>query len=184
MAVPLAARIAAQAMRSAKKDMSKQMAQIQKQVQSEIDKGLKDFGSSLKVDAEVLGMDELKKDLKDVVDNLNEFGSVKVGVPQQGNYPDGTPIKTVGFVHEFGSPKMNIPQRSFLRSTLIENESRYYELIGKGIEKVLQGKASIKDVRNGIAVTFEGDVKDKITDLPLIDTGLLKKSIISETGDS
>ena len=104
MAVPLAARIAAQAMRSAKKDMSKQMAQIQKQVQSEIDKGLKDFGSSLKVDAEVLGMDELKKDLK--------------------------------------------------------------------------------DVRNGIAVTFEGDVKDKITDLPLIDTGLLKKSIISETGDS
>lgn len=153
-----------------------------------------------KFTANLVGMDDLLKDLRDISLSISDIPSIKVGVPKEGAYPDGTPIETVGFVNEFGSEANNIPERSFLRSTIIDNNDKYVEMMEKGLDGVVQGKTDVDTMVNLIGITAEGDVKDKITDLktppntestikkkkssnPLVDTGLLRSSIIYEIGD-
>ncbi len=155
----------------------------------------------LKTNVKLEGADELLKQLKKLGQDLSDAPSIKVGVPQEGSYPDGTPIHVVGFVNEFGSEGNNIPERSFLRSTVHENADEYANMLINGAKAYVDGKVPSMDVvANLVGIKVESDVKEKIFDLkdpanaestikkkksdnPLIDTGLLRSSIIYEVGD-
>lgn len=152
--------------------------------------------------ASLEGADELLKQLRQMGVDLAKAPDVRVGVPSEGAYPDGTPIETVGLVQEFGSEVNNIPARSYLRSTVSDNKKAYTDMLFKGLDSVVQGKTDVTTMLNYVGLQVEGDVKQKITDLdtpankeatikakgssnPLVDTGLLQSSIIYEltTGD-
>ncbi len=142
------------------------------------------------------GMADVHKELAKMALKVEQMPAIKCGVPNTGSYPDGTSLETVGLSMEFGTD--NIPERSFLRSTLIENETKYNELLEKGLTAVTQGKEP-DQILMGIALTLEHDVKEQITNItspalapstiaarkgnsqnPLVDTGLLRSSIMSE----
>lgn len=127
--------------------------------------------------------------------------SILVGVPRDAlPYPDGTSTVMVAAVHEFGSATRNIPERSFMRSTLQEQQKKYIGMAQRGIDKVVKGQLNIRQVAGLIGTEAENDMKDKITDLktpplkprtikkkksdnPLIDTGHLRQSIRYEVRD-
>jgi len=104
-------------------------------------------------------------------------------------------------VNEFGSSDGRVPERSFLRSTVDENNAKYIDLMAKGtdkaIERALKGADSGEALRQElgkVGLRAERDVKRKIRDLrdppnaertiaekgssnPLIDTGRMRQSI-------
>ena len=131
-------------------------------------------------------------ELEMVAKTMRKAGSVLVGLPKNSNnYPDGTSVIMVGAVHEFGSPARNVPQRSFLRSTIIDEQDTYKDLFKQVTLSMVKGDIDSKKALSMIGLQVESDVKEKITNIdspklknregnPLIDTGHLRQSIIFE----
>lgn len=122
--------------------------------------------------------------------------SVKVGLPKDSNaYPNGESVVDVGFIHEFGEPTVNIPERSFLRSTLFENQKAYHKLAIKLTKRIVKfPRMTITDALGTIGEKFKGDVQYKISSginpplksrdgTPLYDTGHLVQSITYKVDD-
>jgi len=136
--------------------------------------------------------DEAIKRLEEIAKSLKTPGSVLVGLPKGSNdYPDGTSVIMVGVVHEFGSPSRGIPQRSFLRSTIVEQRSKYKSLMKKLTRQFVSGKITSEKMMGLLGLKLQTDVREKITDIkepalksregnPLIDTGHLRQSIVFE----
>lgn len=123
-------------------------------------------------------------------------GRVKVGI-QTGDGSvdrDGITMAELAMVHEFGSRDGHIPQRSFLRSTVDENERRYVAAMKKELAKIPSGKATVRGALRQTGERMRSDVIDKIrrgipppnapstiarkgSSTPLIDTGQLLQSI-------
>lgn len=166
----------------------------------------------------------LKANLKKVQDTLGDGTAVLVGLPKNAPpYPDGTSVVLVGATHEFGAditvtPKMRgffgaigyhlkastttirIPERSFLRVTMKKNQKKYVDMIKRGLQKVLEGKASTDDIAKLLGQEAQFDVQDTIVEIsdppnsamtverkkssnPLVDTGHLRQSIRFEVVD-
>ena len=118
----------------------------------------------------------------------------------------------IGSFHEFGtldrfdddSPagdgRQGVPMRSFLRSTVDENRSKYSKAIAKGIGDVLDGKSTIKRALGRVGAVARGDVQKKIasgiepaltaetverkgSSKPLVDTGQLRQAIDYQVED-
>ena len=106
---------------------------------------------------------------------------------------------TLGLIHEFGSPTQKIPARSFLRMPIItkakqitkmmsKNKELYEKEISKGnILKIFQdlGIYCEQIIQNAFETKGFGTWRDKKIvkdgkDMPLIDTGQLRRSITSE----
>ena len=145
------------------------------------------------------GYNELLKALTKIASDVKDMPVIKAGVPDTGSYPDGTSIEMVGTVHEFGSEEQNIPERSYLRSTVLEQTDKYVDLMAGGLDLVIQEGKDPYQLLTNIGLVLESDIKEKITTLsepalapstiarrtgnssnPLVDTGLLRRSIISE----
>ena len=121
--------------------------------------------------------------------------SVTVGVHGDADdYEDGATVATIARVHEFGHSGKGIPERSFLRSTIDENERRYAAALGDGIERSIMGKSTVYKELELLGLEVKGDVQQKITDIrtppnapstsaakgssnPLIDTGHMRQNI-------
>lgn len=153
----------------------------------------------MKMKIDLSGEDALKKQLEEMAKEVKNMPNIKAGVPE-GDYPDGTPLRTVGFVNEFGSEVNHIPERSFLRSTLNENKDEYVKMLGTALNMYLNSNMKLEDALGIVGLKLENDIKDKIRDLdtppnapetiarkksdsPLVDTGLLMSSIMYEIGD-
>lgn len=120
---------------------------------------------------------------------------VRVGLPKNSNaYPDGTSVVMVGAINEFGSPAQNIPQRSFLRSTLHADKSKYNAMFKKLAKRIVDGKIDKRTALQTLGLQLQTDVRQKITDIktpplkrrkgnPLVDTGHLRQSINFQIGD-
>lgn len=126
--------------------------------------------------------------------------TVKAGVPKKTNSREGG-IGNAGilYIHEFG---IGVPERSVLRSTIIENQSKYKEIIQNNITpSIMANRMSVLDAyaRLGIVVTNdiklkfvngtftplnEKTIKRKGSSKPLIDTGELRSSIDYEVTDA
>lgn len=143
------------------------------------------------------GMENIFKELADKLEEFKSLPSVDVGVKDGVSYPDGTSVEVVGFVNEYGSEARGIPERSFIRSTMIENTDKYQGILRKIANKVIEDPNYNPYVSMGqLGLIAESDIKSKITDLkdppnaestikrkksdnPLLDTGLLRRSIIN-----
>lgn len=135
------------------------------------------------------------KALKKLSANVGKSGGVKVGFPKDSNaYPDGTSVIMVALVHEFGSPSQGIPERSYLRSTLVENKTKYKSFMKKLAKQVVSGKIDMKQALGLLGLKVEADIKDKITEIsepaltsregnPLVLTGHLRRSVTHQVGE-
>jgi len=116
---------------------------------------------------------------------------VQVGVHEDGGKPGRPDVAKLAVWHEFGTSK--VPERSFLRSTLDENRSKYATLLQAATQKALFGAKTLNGFKRlGHRIVF--DVQRKISrripppnaqstidakgsDIPLIDTGGLHTAI-------
>lgn len=146
------------------------------------------------VDDRDMGYAQLLKSFE----GLNENVDVLVGVPEtSAEYEGGANQVLIATVNEFGTDDGRIPERSYLRSTVDENKSKYAALITKLLGHVVDGKLTAEVAFDRLGLTVEADVKRKIVTLidppnadatvqlkkssnPLIDTGQLRQSIIYE----
>lgn len=136
--------------------------------------------------------------LDDLRGKLAKGYSARIGILNNLKYPDGTSVALVGTVQEFGSITNNIPPRSFLRMPLTEKRKELLKDIGKSqgiakfidsgnIEKLFQtiGAIGVGIVQQAFETKGFGKwaankpqtAKRKGSDSPLIDTGLLRKSV-------
>jgi ABC-type Fe3+-hydroxamate transport system substrate-binding protein len=142
-----------------------------------------------------------EKDLgyKSIMASIKESkGSfVDVGV-FGGTTPEGSTIAQVAVANEFGTSR--IPERSFMRSTVDENQRQLVlDLQNAQITAALTGK-SAETVLKKLGVKIEGLIKTKIRDLkyppnapstqlqkggvdnPLINRGEMRAAITNKTG--
>lgn len=125
------------------------------------------------------------KGYSDVLKTLKDLGSpsLTVGIHDKDNKPyqrgSGSSATTaqIGTFHEFGtldryedkskagggSGKRGVPQRSFLRSTVDENEKKYIGIASKGLDKVVMGKMTIDRLFGLLGAKIVGDVQKKIS---------------------
>ena len=138
--------------------------------------------------------------LAEVSRNLRATRQVRVGLPKGvQDYPDGTSLVEVATRHEFGDG--SIPQRSFLRSTVSENETGYRDVMAGLAKRVVNQKDTPEQAMGKLGQTVVSDVQKKIAEgiqpelspetiqrkkssKPLIDTGHLRQSITWEINDS
>lgn len=135
-------------------------------------------------------------------DKLRGFDGreVRIGIQENQQYEDGTPVAYVGAIHEYGAPEVGIPQRSFLRSTEAEKQQEWAGHMEDGVKAVIAGAVTPEQVLEMVGMSAAGDVIQTISTIqepplsprtverkgfskPLVDTGLLKASITSKVAD-
>lgn len=99
----------------------------------------------------------------------------KVGFFPGAIYDDGTPVAYVAAIQEFGVPEKNIPSRSFMRSTIKEQQQNWSAIAKNGSRAVLSGKLQASDLMDMIGQKAAGDMRKKIS---TITTPALKQSTI------
>jgi len=105
------------------------------------------------------------KFLRDMKDLEGEPG-VLVGIRQEkgSQVPEGSDATLAEYAtyNEFGTQDGRVPERSFLRSTMDENQSPYADELQVAVENVVDGRASINTGLKKLGVRAVGDVKKKI----------------------
>lgn len=126
-------------------------------------------------------------------------GIVKVGIIDPKNRTDDSDLNTaeIGFVHEFGSKDGAIPERSFIRSTLSEEQKDIGALTKRLYRAILRGRMDSKKALGLLGADVADKISQKIVAIrspanspetiarkrssnPLVDTGQLKNSITWE----
>lgn len=155
-----------------------------------------------------LGQKRIMRDLR----ALKDRPYVKVGVlAASGNHSneDGTKsdmsVADIATVHEYGSSDGRVPERSFIRTTMDENEAALLALTARVKKDVILNGAPVLAALSKIGVIIRGLIQKKIasgdsdwpelaqstidakgSSKPLIDTGQLRQSInyeVVEGGD-
>jgi hypothetical protein len=131
------------------------------------------------------------KKFKQEIEKLKNL-QVRVGY-QQGKTvnEDGVDLLDIAMWNELGT--INSPSRPFLRKTIDENADKINAFLKMQIQRMVKG-ATAEDVLKAIGVFMKGLVQEKIesgsytpnapstikrkkSDKPLIDTGLMRKSV-------
>jgi hypothetical protein len=121
---------------------------------------------------------------------------VLVGFPEEtkGRKEGQLTNAYIASIHEFGSPMQGIPERSFLRSSVRNNQKKYNQLNKVNLKRVANGQMSIDQALDLFGIMAEGDVKQNIrhgtytplkastiqrkgSSRPLIDTGQLVQAV-------
>ena len=120
--------------------------------------------------------------------------SVRVGVLENATYPDGTPVAMVAFWNEYGT--RTSPVRAFFRTTVSEQKKNWV----LSVQNLMKIHNDPKQVMGLIGVHMQEQIVQSINtwsdppnsaytiakkgfDKPLVETGLLMRSIKSEVGD-
>ena len=120
--------------------------------------------------------------------------SVRVGVLENATYPDGTPVAMVAFWNEYGT--RTSPVRAFFRTTVSENKKNWV----LSVQNLMKIHNDPKQVMGLIGVHMQEQIVQSIntwsdppnsaytiakkgSSKPLIETGVLMRSIKSEVGD-
>lgn len=85
---------------------------------------------------------------------------LQVGWFSSANYNDSLPVAQVAFWQEFGT-KM-APPRPFFRPAVADNKTKWASLVDSGANAVIEGRATMSDVFNGLGLTAQADVKNAI----------------------
>ena len=120
--------------------------------------------------------------------------SVRVGVLENATYPDGTPVAMVAFWNEYGT--RTSPVRAFFRTTVSEQKKNWV----LSVQNLMKMHNDPKQVMGLIGVHMQEQIVQSINtwsdppnsaytiakkgfDKPLVETGLLMRSIKSEVGE-
>lgn len=100
------------------------------------------------------------KQLKEALAQANGE-KLQVGWLSSANYTDDLPVAQVAFWQEFGTKAA--PPRPFFRPAIADNEAKWATLVESGANAVIEGRASMSDVFNGLGLMAQADVKNAIT---------------------
>ena len=120
--------------------------------------------------------------------------SVRVGVLENATYPDGTPVAMVAFWNEYGT--RTSPVRAFFRTTVSEQKKNWV----LSVQNLMKMHNNPQQVMGLIGVHMQEQIVQSINtwsdppnsaytiakkgfDKPLVETGLLMRSIKSEVGE-
>lgn len=120
--------------------------------------------------------------------------SVRVGVLENATYPDGTPVAMVAFWNEYGT--RTSPVRAFFRTTVSEQKKNWV----LSVQNLMKMHNDPKRVMGLIGVHMQEQIVQSIniwsdppnsaytiakkgSSKPLIETGLMMRSIKSEVGE-
>ena len=120
--------------------------------------------------------------------------SVRVGVLENATYPDGTPVAMVAFWNEYGT--RTSPVRAFFRTTVSENKKNWV----LSVQNLMKIHNDPKQVMGLIGVHMQEQIVQSINtwsdppnsaytiakkgfDKPLVERGIMMRSIKSEVGD-
>ena len=120
--------------------------------------------------------------------------SVRVGVLENATYPDGTPVAMVAFWNEYGTKRS--PVRAFFRTTVSEQKKNWV----LSVQNLMKMHNDPKQVMGLIGVHMQEQIVQSIntwsdppnsaytiakkgSSKPLIETGVLMRSIKSEVGE-
>ena len=120
--------------------------------------------------------------------------SVRVGVLENATYPDGTPVAMVAFWNEYGT--RTSPVRAFFRTTVSENKKNWV----LSVQNLMKMHNDPKQVMGLIGVHMQEQIVQSINtwsdppnsaytiakkgfDKPLVERGIMMRSIKSEVGD-
>ena len=132
----------------------------------------------------------IKNDLANFKINVNDLikvkGNLQVGFFESAKYPNGIQVASVAFFNEFGTLK--IPMRPFFRNAINDNTKKWFaslqQLIAYDNARALDrvGEIVRSDIVNSITnlrtpPNSEATIKRKGSSNPLIDTGLLRRSV-------
>ena len=90
------------------------------------------------------------------------FSKGEGGKPHQNSKKQSLTVAEIGLVHEFGAPSRKIPERSFLRSTLEKNASKYVAELARGLRSFLANREDVKRVFETVGQLVSWDVKNAI----------------------
>lgn len=114
------------------------------------------------------------------------------GLGEHPNSDDGTTIVEVGAVNEFGS--IGVPERPFLRTTMAQRHTEYENIKKQLLADIITGKKTVARAIAILGIKAQADVVSTINNWddppnspetvdhkgssqPLVDTGVMKKSI-------
>jgi hypothetical protein len=99
------------------------------------------------------------KKLQEALKDANNE-KLQVGWFSSANYTDSLPVAQVAFWQEFGTK--TAPPRPFFRPAVADNTTKWAALVDSGANAVLEGRARMSDVFNGLGLTAQADVKNAI----------------------
>ena len=138
------------------------------------------------------GGQKLQEVLEAIAEKAGRARDVSVGFMAGSTYPDGTPVAMVAAIQNYGAPAMNIPPRPFFSNmvkdkspnwgvslgNLLENNgydaSIALKAMGQGISGQLQESINLTDSPPLAPAT----IKAKGFDKPLVDTGVMLRSVL------
>lgn len=100
------------------------------------------------------------KNLQQVLES-SHAEKLQVGWFDSANYNDSMPVAQAAFFQEFGTK--TAPPRPFFRPAVEDNKGKWTMLVDSGANAVLEGRATMSDVFNGLGLMAQADVKNKIT---------------------
>lgn len=100
----------------------------------------------------------LEKLQKALADAHNE--KLQVGWFSSANYTDSLSVAQVAFWQEFGTK--SAPPRPFFRPAVAENKGKWTMLVDSGAGAVLEGRATMSQVFNGLGLMAQADVLNSI----------------------
>lgn len=123
-------------------------------------------------------------------------GSVSIGFMEGADYPDGESVPQVAFQNEFGMPSKGQPPRPFFRRMIAVESGGWAGKMGR----LAASKRSGRDILAVMGEDVKGGLQESITTLtepalspetvarkgfskPLIDTGLMLRSVTYEVED-
>lgn len=139
-------------------------------------------------------------DLEKLIQEIDENYYVDIGIIGAGEHEDGElTIAEIGAVHEFGTLDKRVPERSFIRMPLQTKGKAIEKKIGDKVEELIAA-GEVRKIFELIGIAGEGAIQEafetggfgtwqelapstiakKKSSGILIDTGLLRKAIISK----
>ncbi|MGA7539853.1 MAG: hypothetical protein WBW93_13920 [Steroidobacteraceae bacterium] len=89
---------------------------------------------------------------------------VKVGIPANKKYPDGTSIGYVAAIQEYGAPDVGIPSRPFMRRTRAKKAKEWAKDMAEGAKAVMQRRISLDGMLDAVGAVAAADIVQTIAD--------------------
>jgi hypothetical protein len=144
--------------------------------------------------------DKLFKNIEEAIKET-ETAQIEIGFFPESRYPDDhQPVAAVAQKQEFGYAPERIPPRPFIRPVNRDEAAKWGKIFAKSLEKNGLSKNSVALAFELVGLAATGDYREKIASItspplspvtvalkggrtkPLIDTGLMVKSITHKYG--
>jgi len=107
----------------------------------------------------------IKRTILNSVKNISDK-AVKVGWINKATYADtNVTIAEAAATNEYGNPFKHIPARSFMRTTIVEQENVWRSQLEKDAINIIHGQMTIENSLERIGLIAAGDIRKKIAEI-------------------